>query len=310
MESNEAGKRGLTTIKSSLDNIVSESGSNLRFENVLSLFQDFFDRGLDGASLLIREMNTGWETRLIKHIPEKKHRTIEFEIKDQGRRNGYFGLIREYCQDNKLNSQLYQSEEFIAEYRLRIDCGNKIELAKRLFLSISRDVLKLKDDAAFDIETSGISRWPEIIDTPGQVPASQEVGLKLTVARIRGTTGTGVSGLFAYGALRLLQIIGTIFIIVTLLFEQESWKKSIIENDYLMVEISSFGLFSFFIILVSFMAMFFPTYWRVPTGDRVKGMMPIPRTPMNMFRHFVGQPINLLTAIVLMLAIFSWISIA
>ena len=305
MQPQEPDRLGLDPVDSSHANLVGERGTRLDIRSLRGQIHEFLNRGVDGALLSLKGIDSRHEFIFRKYIHDTSNYGLEIIIKNPDRDVDLTKTIGEFCAGKGINFQISEDETVIGR-KISIECGKDVETAYSVFVHIVRNVICLPMGSKFDLDSSGLSPWKEIIDSPAQIPASREEGGRLNLEWIRRTSGTGPIGLLTYAFLRMLQLVGTLGIVLTLVFAWDTWQIGSHSASGPTAQTPFWGAISVAVAAVGFLVIFTPTFWRVPSGDRVKGMLTVPKTPYRILLQIFRQPLNMITIGALAFAVYAW----
>lgn len=279
-----------------------------RYEDLLGLLEDFLKRGLNGGILKIRHREAGCEIEFHKYILRKGQYGVRLCIILLEINKDCWSQFRNYCsQKNILYTDTMHAHE--AAGLMCIDCGHDINKAYALLTVILRDILDIPSNSVFEVSGELISPWMEVIDSPDQKPASPEKGIMLNAEWHRKTFGVGVSSTLALLFSGISYLIGTLGLLWTLLFRDDSWSTlEVYVLSGVFVQIPIFGIISIFFIFVGLVGLSIIVYRDTPKDHTRATGIERTVTRRGMCLSIARRPMTWITAALLVSACISWIS--
>lgn len=277
-----------------------------RFDELQKAIEEFSNRGLHGASLIVRHVKSKNFISLHKYIESRGVYRIEMSFSFRADHKGSYKKFAEYMNASNLHFDVDPTPISVRDVNIRADFGRDIFIIGEAISYIFREILRLPGDEKFDIEVDNISLWHEIIDTPGQEPAGRVEGFEVTDRWYTRTEGYSMLSATACGLLVIVQMLGIIGLIFTLFFQSENWKSTHIAVGTFDLSVPWPGLVSVCLILLGFLHVLTDPFWVEPKKGQEAGYVRIPRTVKNAFRFIVRGPLNWLIIGLLAAAVYVW----
>lgn len=272
---------------------------------------DFSKRGLHGATLEIAGEMREIKVSLEKYISRRRKYGLDVILLFQQGRNKYANIIYDYCKSLGLETEFGQNSDVGHEEIIRIDCRQNLAKAHDLVAFALFDVLALPRDQALEMVVDGVSRWHEEIDSPYQLPRSEAEGSKFLKEFLRKKHGLGNASMAGLLLLLLCQIAGVLGVLGALLFASYGWDQVDILVSGTLYRAPLFGVISVTLAIVGLIGLpviFAGTYWSAEIRNNLEGTIPIARFLAGRIVHYCTSPTSLITAALIILAIYTWIA--
>lgn len=279
-----------------------------RFDNLRCEVEMILNQGLNGGILKVRDRKSKNFVTFRKYIVAKGQYGIELIFSNPNQSEPYFEQFRNYCAQTGVAFDIEGKPEAGTGDALRVDCEMDVDKALALLIVILADIFGFPSGSKFDIETEGVSRWKELIDSPGQEETPATEFSKLLKKRLKATHGSGMLSMVLDASAVFCQILGVLGLLLTLVFQQDDWSGFALSVSGIFMKVPLPGLISVFLIFVGFSGYFTESRWNRPKKGDTTGFVAIPKTLRGLLTNFWGRRLNWVTVILLSVASYTWVS--
>jgi hypothetical protein len=275
---------------------------------LLDTLEEFLNRGLQNSSMIVLDRKSTETVQLKKYFEP----------------DGGYGIKLEFSMERDSQAQITVLENFLAHLEtplksceiqnaetqttFKINTGKDILTTAEIVTFIFKDILQRPDDSAFTISADEISPWHEVIDSPTQRPANKIDGAELNDKWMRLRDGYGVVSNAVFAYLMLIQGVGVIGLLATLIFQEPEWSGITMTLGAFNISIPWLGLISVCFIALGYLYVFTNAFWVLPKQAPQSGYVKYPRTLKNGFLLLFGGPLSWIYIGLIVIAFYSWSS--